>query len=148
MMVCWTRHEHASRSPITDDGRDRRTAIGRARWRAPSLAEEHPMTTTHSTEQTAPATEAGTPTTAAAAPRARRWPWIVALVVVAALGATGTALGFSQASAAQAQLAETQSELGDVQTRADILGSSLDLIRDHRDRLQVQLDELLESQEG
>lgn len=95
------------------------------------------MSTADTTEQTPAAAS-----TEAAQPRkARRWPWIAALVVVAALGATGTGIATAAASDATAQLQETQAELTDLETRADILASSLDLIREHRDRLQVQVDE-------
>lgn len=88
-------------------------------------------------------------TTDAAQPRtARRWPWIAALVVVAALGATGTGVATASASNANAELQEVRSEHADLETRADILASSLDLIRDHRDRLQVQVDEQTEELEA
>ncbi len=101
------------------------------------------MSTADTTEQT----PAATSTDAQPARTARRWPWIVALVVVAALGATGTGIATASASSASAELQEARSEYADLETRADILASSLDLIRDHRDRLQVQVDEQTEELE-
>ncbi|SDS17634.1 hypothetical protein [Agrococcus carbonis] len=99
------------------------------------------MSATITQDKTATAPEAG-----AKAPeqprKARRWPWIVALVVVAALGATGTGIAASQAQAANAELAALQADYGDLETRAGIAQSSLDLIRDHRDRLELELEEL------
>lgn len=101
------------------------------------------MTTTHTAEATAP-TEESTVNSASATPArtGRRWPWIVALVVVAALGATGTGIASASAADAQAQLAAVQDQYADLETRAGIAQSSLDLIRDHRDRLELQLEEL------
>ncbi|MFA4840649.1 MAG: hypothetical protein WC580_02960 [Agrococcus sp.] len=105
------------------------------------------MSTTHAAEATAPTEE---PTVASAsstpAKTSRRWPWIVALVVVAGLGATGTGIAASAASDAQAELAAVQEDFADLETRAGIAQSSLDLIRDHRDRLELQLEEMQASQ--
>lgn len=98
------------------------------------------------TDQTAPAaaTAYATETTTAAQParKARRWPWIVALVAVAAIGATTTGIAMSSAADAQDELAAVQAEYADLETRSGIAQSSLDLIRDHRDRLELQLEEL------
>ncbi len=101
------------------------------------------MSTTLTTEAAAP-TEEPTGTSAAAKParKGRRWPWIAALVVVAALGATGTGIAASSAAHAQAELAAVQEDYADLETRAGIAQSSLDLIREHRDRLELQLEEL------
>lgn len=112
------------------------------------------MSTTHATEAATP-TEEPTSTPAAAKPArsTRRWPWIVALIVVAALGATGTGIAASSAASAQNELAAVRTELSTLQsdyaqleTRAGIAQSSLDLIRDHRDRLELQLEEMQASQ--
>ena len=85
--------------------------------------------------------------------KGRRWPWIVALIVVAALGAVGTGIGAASAASAQSELSTVQAELSavqadyaDLETRAGIAQSSLDLIRDHRDRLELQLEELQATQ--
>ncbi|MGM1028963.1 MAG: hypothetical protein ACQEWM_03710 [Actinomycetota bacterium] len=108
------------------------------------------MSTTHATE-TAATTEEPSSTSAASKPgrKGRRWPWIVALVVVAALGAIGTGIGASSAANAQSELSTVQAELAavqedyaDLETREGIAQSSLELIRDHRDRLELQLEEL------
>ena len=112
------------------------------------------MSTTHATE-TAATTEEPTSTPAASKParKGRRWPWIVALVVVAALGAIGTGIGATSAANAQSELSTVRAELtavqedyADLETREGIAQSSLDLIRDHRDRLELQLEELQASQ--
>ncbi|GAA1422806.1 hypothetical protein [Agrococcus citreus] len=108
------------------------------------------MSTTHATD-TAASTAEPTSTPAASKPArtVRRWPWIVALVVVAALGAIGTGIGASSAANAQSELSTVQAELAavqedyaDLETREGIAQSSLELIRDHRDRLELQLEEL------
>lgn len=102
------------------------------------------MTTTP-VDESAPAAES---TSAAPQPArtGRRWPWIVSLAVVAALGATGTGIAASAAADAQAQLAAVQEDYADLETREGIAQSSLELIRDHRDRLELQLEELQGSQ--
>ena len=112
------------------------------------------MSTTHATEATTPTEEQTSPsTTAKPARTSRRWPWVVALVVVALLGALGTGIAASSAANAQseltsvrAELAAVQADYADLETRAGIAQSSLDLIRDHRDRLELQLEELQGSQ--
>ncbi|ROR65799.1 hypothetical protein [Agrococcus jenensis] len=112
------------------------------------------MSTTHATEATTP-TEEQTSTSATAKPgrTTRRWPWIVALVVVALLGALGAGIAASSAANAQAELTSVRAELAavqadyaDLETRAGIAQSSLDLIREHRDRLELQLEEMQASQ--
>lgn len=108
------------------------------------------MSTTHATDNAATTAEpTSTPAASKPAPKGRRWPWIVALVVVAALGAIGTGIGASSAANAQSELATVQAELAavqedyaDLETREGIAQSSLELIRDHRDRLELQLEEL------
>lgn len=80
--------------------------------------------------------------TPAPARKARRWPWIVALVVVAALGATGIGIAVASANEAQAELATLQEQYGDLETRATIAQSSLDMMRESRDSLELQLEEL------
>lgn len=105
------------------------------------------MSTTHTAEATAPTQESTVASASStAAKTGRRWPWIAALVVVAALGATGTGIAASSAADAQAQLAAVQEDYADLETRAGIAQSSLDLIREHRDRLELQLEELQASQ--
>ena len=105
------------------------------------------MSTTLTTEAAAPTEEATSASSAATPARSgRRWPWIAALVVVAALGVTGTGIAASSAADAQAQLAAVQEDYADLETRAGIAQSSLDLIREHRDRLELQLEELQASQ--
>lgn len=126
--------------------------LRRARIRSRHEHEEsRSMSTT--TEQSARAQPADEQAAAATAPAAakpartgRRWPWIAALVVVAALGATGTAIAASSAADAQAELASLQEDYADLETRSGIAQSSLDLIRDHRDRLELQLEEMQASQ--
>ncbi len=105
------------------------------------------MSTTLTTEAAAP-TEESTSASAVPTPArsGRRWPWIAALVVVAALGATGTGIAASSAAEAQAELAAVQEDYADLETRAGIAQSSLDLIREHRDRLELQLEEMQASQ--
>lgn len=108
-------------------------------------------TTTTPVDETTPAAE---PTNAQqSARKGRRWPWIVALVVVAALGAIGTGIGAASAASAQSELSTVRAELAvvqddyaDLETREGIAQSSLELIRDHRDRLELQLEELQETQ--
>lgn len=103
------------------------------------------MSTTTPVAESAPAVE----TTSAEqkpARTGRRWPWVAALVVVAALGATGTGIAASAAADAQAQLAAVQEDYADLETREGIAQSSLELIRDHRDRLELQLEELQASE--
>ncbi|WP_143143744.1 hypothetical protein [Agrococcus sp. Marseille-P2731] len=92
------------------------------------------------TPDSSPATETATEATAPKAP-SRRWPWIAALVVVAALGATGTGIATASAADAQEEVASLQEDYADLETRSDIAQSSLDLIRDHRDRLALQVEE-------
>jgi hypothetical protein len=105
------------------------------------------MSTTHTAEATAPTEErTTTPASPKPAKTGRRWPWIAALVVVAALGATGTGIAASSAADAQAVLAAVQEDYADLETRAGIAQSSLDLIRDQRDRLELQLEEMQASQ--
>lgn len=96
-------------------------------------------------DQTTPATdETGTAAPKAPARTARRWPWIVALVAVAALGATGTGIAAASASSAQSELAVVQENYADLETRAEISQSSLTMMRDQRDRLELQVEELQE----
>lgn len=93
------------------------------------------MSEQQNTATTTPAAEQ------APARKARRWPWIVAIAVVAALGATGTGVATASASAAQQELTALQEDYIDLETRAGIAQSSLDLIREHRDRLELELEE-------
>ncbi|MGY3127736.1 hypothetical protein ACVWW9_001235 [Agrococcus sp. UYP33] len=112
------------------------------------------MSTTHATEATTPTEEPTSMSTAVKPARTSRpWPWIVALVVVALLGALGTGIAASSAASAQselttvrAELAAVQADYADLETRAGIAQSSLDLIREHRDRLELQLEEMQASQ--
>ncbi|GEK79055.1 hypothetical protein [Agrococcus baldri] len=94
------------------------------------------------TDQTAAAAEAPEASQPAPARKARRWPWIVAIVVVAALGATGTGIAVASANDAQSELAALQADYADLETRSGIAQSSLDMMRDQRDRLELQLEEL------
>ncbi|MGC5076637.1 hypothetical protein [Agrococcus sp. DT81.2] len=103
-------------------------------------------TTTTPVHETAPATETADTKQRKPARTTRRWPWIVALVVVAAAGATGTGIAASSAADAQAELAAVQEDYADLETREGIAQSSLELIRDHRDRLELQLEEMQASQ--
>lgn len=103
------------------------------------------MSATSTIDQTAPATETEA-TQPAPARKTRRWPWIVALVVVAALGATGIGIAVASANETQAELVALQEQYGDLETRATIAQSSLDMMRESRDRLELQLEELQAAQ--
>ena len=102
-----------------------------------------------STTPETPATETVAAETAAkqTARKGRRWPWIVALAVVAALGATGTGVATAQANESNEQLASLQEDYIDLETRAGIAQSSLDMMRDQRDRLEAQVEEQTEELE-
>lgn len=113
-----------------------------------STATSTETTADQNAEQAARATETAAAEQPKAARKGRRWPWIVALVVVAALGATGTGIAAASANDAQAQLAALQEQYSDLETRAGIAQSSLELIRDHRDRLELQLEELQAQVDG
>src|SRR5690606_249701 len=97
------------------------------------------------TTEAAPATETTTPPAAkqpAPARQARRWPWIVSPVDVAAAAAARTGLAVASANEAQAELVALQEQYGDLETRATTAQSSLDMMRESRDRLELQLEEL------
>lgn len=96
------------------------------------------MSTAPTNDQTASAATTGD---AQPARKGRRWPWIAAIVVVAALGATGTGVATASATSAQEELSVLQEDYIDLETRSGIAQSSLDLIRDHRDRLELELEE-------
>ena len=93
-----------------------------------------------STSQTTDPTAAAASTEQAPARKARRWPWIVAIAAVAALGATGTGVATASAASAQQELSVLPEDYIDLETRAGIAQSSLELIREHRDRLELELE--------